>query len=264
MFGTGFRKKTLFTVHSTFSGYKFHNRLLSFLNCVFAKRVTCVSRTSYHDYPKIVRRRKKERMIPIQNGVDIERIQNVVSLHSQNKIEEFFDCVYVARIIPIKNHKFLMEVLKKLDKKIRFIFVGAEDKNREIRTIAENEGLIDRVMFTGLIPRDAVFQELLNCDLYISSSTLEGLPVSVLEAMYCSLPCVLSNIPQHLEIGNVGESLSYIEFNEDKWAEAINNFAKMDKTIRDELGNKAKEYVEKNFSLERMHREYDLIYRELC
>ena len=48
MFGTGFRKKTLFTVHSTFTGYKLHNKFRSFVNALYAQRITCVSEVSYN------------------------------------------------------------------------------------------------------------------------------------------------------------------------------------------------------------------------
>ena len=46
MMFTGYREKTLFTVHSTFTGYAFHNKVQSFINGMLAQYVTCVSNTS--------------------------------------------------------------------------------------------------------------------------------------------------------------------------------------------------------------------------
>ena len=199
MLGTGFRKKTLFTVHSTFSGYKFHNKFLSFVNALFAFRITCVSNTSFQDYPKLIKRIKGNRILAIQNGVDIERIDEVSSVENIDA-HNYVNFIYVARLIPLKNHRFLVDVLSHCNDSVHFTFVGAEDPEQTIRKLAKELDVEDRITFTGLIPRNEVFEKLKGSDFYISPSTLEGLPVSVLEAMYCGLPCILSDIPQHREV----------------------------------------------------------------
>ena len=102
MLGTGFRKKALFTVHSTFSGYKLHNKFLSFLNVLLAQRTTCVSNTSYQDYPGLIKRIKGNRIQAVQNGVDTERIDRILTTPQTHDGTNF---IYVARIIPVKNHK---------------------------------------------------------------------------------------------------------------------------------------------------------------
>ena len=258
MIGTGFRKKVLFTVHSTFSGYKFHNKCLSFVNTLFAYRITCVSNVSYYDYPKLIKRIKGNRMQALQNGVDTERIDSILSTPEPREGVSF---IYVARLIPLKNHKFLVDVLKKCDKQVHFIFVGAEDKEREVRKKAEELGVIERITFTGLIPRNAVYQKLQEADYYISSSTLEGLPISVLEAMYCGLPCVLSDIPQHREV--VGDKAVILPYDIDAWSKEINRLASIHSTERQKMGEEIKHYAKKNFSLETMHKKYDAIYELL-
>lgn len=43
-------------------------------------------------------------------------------------------------------------------------------------------------------------------DVFVSASPIEGLPVAVLEAMACALPCVLSDIPAHREVSGRGEA----------------------------------------------------------
>lgn len=182
MLGTGFRKKALFTVHSTFSGYKIHNKFLSFINTLLAQRTTCVSNTSYQDYPKLIKRIKGERIQALQNGVDTERIDDILST-TQTSGHEGVNFIYVTRIIPLKNHQFLLDVLKQCEERVYFTFVGAEEAEKAIRKKAEELGVGDRITFTGLIPRNEVFQQLQSADFYISSSTLEGLSVSVLEAI---------------------------------------------------------------------------------
>lgn len=260
MIGTGFRKKVLFTVHSTFSGYKFHNKVLSFINALYAQQITCVSNTSYQDYPRIIKRIKGKRIQPLQNGVDTERIDSIISVNQRVK-NDYVNFIYVARLIPLKNHSFLVDVLSRCDKNIRFIFVGTEDKDKVIRSKAKTLGVHDRINFTGLIPRNEVFKELRFADYYISSSTLEGLPVSVLEAMYCGLPCVLSDIPQHKEIAN--EDTILLSCDVDKWKDVINRLAILTEEEKTEKSKRIRQYVEDNFSLRTMHKKYDVIYETL-
>ena len=260
MLGTGFRKKALFTVHSTFSGYKFHNKFLSFTNTFLAQRTTCVSNTSYQDYPSLIKRIKGNRIQALQNGVDIERIDGILS-STEPVSHDYMNFIYVARLIPLKNHKFLVDVLKRCDDRVHFTFVGAEDAEKGIRKKAEELGVIDRITFTGLIPRNYVFKELQSADYYISSSTLEGLPVSVLEAMYCGLPCVLSDIPQHREVA--GEQAAILPYDVEKWAAEINRLAALPSEERVKMSDSIRDYVVENFSLQAMHKKYDAIYELL-
>ena len=261
MVGTGFRRKVLFTVHSTFSGYKLHNKFFSFTNALFSKHITCVSKASFADYPRIIKWLKGSRICAIHNGVDVERIDRILSSVNASKKKDGNHFIYVARLIPLKNHAFLVEVLKKCEPNVHFVFVGAEDVSKEIRAKAENAGVADRITFTGLIPRNDVFVKLLEADYYISSSTLEGLPVSVLEAMYCGLPCVLSDIPQHREIA--GDEAIVLPYDVEKWATELNRLARLSREERITLSQHIKKYVTDNFALSEMHMNYDMIYSQL-
>ena len=257
MLGTGFWKKVLFTVHSTFSGYKFHNKFLSFINALMAYRITCVSNTSYQDYPEIIKRIKKRRIQAIQNGVDTERIDCILSA-SHQETHDSIDFIYVARMIPLKNHKFLVNVLTHCNENVRFIFVGAEDAEQSIQKEAEKLRVADRIIFTGIIPRNEVFKQLQNADYYISSSTLEGLPVSVLEAMYCGLPCILSDIPQHREVA--ANEAVILPYDIEKWASEINRLSQIKRREWQKMSEKIRNYAQSSFSLEVMHKKYDAVY----
>lgn len=263
MIGTGMRKKEIFTVHSTYTGYSFHNKVFSFVNSLFSNRITCVSKTSYDKYPRIIKRIKKDRIMPIQNGVDTERIDNILGNNSTNnkKIIEF---VYVARVIPIKNHEFLIDVIKTIKNgNIKFTFIGSTSGADSIIKKCKEEGLEKVIEFTNLIPREEVFKRIRNADYYISSSTLEGMPISVLEAMYCELPVILSDIPQHRELANGNSFIPIIEFDIDKWKKQIMEYINMSNKEKEKLGKKSKEYVYKYFSLKSMHNKYSKIYEEL-
>lgn len=255
MLGTGFRKKTIFTVHSTFSGYALHNKIQSYFNGLMARNVACVSETSYAKYPASLKKNKGDRIFAIRNGVDVDRIDSVLSESVCNKEKGIVQFIYVARIIPLKNHSFLVEAIKDTNPQAHFLFVGKECDG-SIKNLIKEAGLEDRIKLTGLITRKEVFELLNNADVYVSSSTLEGMPISVLEAMYCKLPAILSNIPQHQEIGGNESYVSYLPFDKKAWAKEINKYVEMSEDERRNRGEEGKKYVEANFSLRAMHQRY--------
>lgn len=260
MIGTGFNEKVVFTVHSTFSGYQLHNKLRSFVDGLLSRYVVCCSICSLNSYPKILRTIKRQRVLAIQNGVDIDRINNVVS-NIKRKPHKGVVFVYVARMVPVKNHRFLLEIAQRTAENVKFLFIGDEDV--DISRRIKKERLEDRINITGLVPRSRVFELLINSDVYISTSTLEGLPVSVLEGMCVGLPAILSDIPQHREVVGSLEFVKTLPFEIDDWVKTINEWAeKSDAELR-EFGRESSKYVKNKFSLENMHKQYDIIYNKI-
>lgn len=268
MLGVVSRKRSVYTIHSTFTGYKFHNKIISFVDGCLAYYVTCVSNVSYEKFPSILKKFKGDRIRALQNGVNIERIdndlRNHVVLKKQTAIVTF---VYIARMVALKNHKFLVDVMSALKDKnifnIRFMFIGEEEDGGKTRLYVHKKGVQDFIAFTGLIPRKDVYNTIANADAYLSSSTLEGLPVAVLEAMYCGLPAILSDIPQHREVAKGCEGVSTVPFNVDMWVNKIMRIVNMGIEERIMKGLICKKHVERDFSLEAMHYKYDEIYDNL-
>lgn len=260
MIGTGYRKKTLFTTHSTFSGYPLHNKIRSYLNGVCAHYISIVSASAYAGYPNSLKKLKADNISVIQNGVDTERIDKMLSDQVPKEAGKVI-FVYVARMVPVKNHKFLLDVLQHTDKQIYFEFIGLEDP-MIIKKI-EDLGLSKRVIITGQIPRDEVFRKLQEAHYYISSSELEGLPVSLLEGMYTGLPAVVSNIPQHVEVAANSQIIKLVPLEKETWIKTINHLASISTENLAEWGIKSRIHIREHFSLERMHHLYDGIYEKI-
>ena len=258
---------TIYTIHSTFTGYRLHNKILSFIDALFSNFVTCVSKTSYEKFPNIVKRIKCERICALQNGVNIERVENDIKGVYVEKVNNTVSFVYIARMVALKNHLFLVDVLSRLHThgvdNIKFIFIGEEEDAGKTRAYANQKGLSDYIQFTGLIPRSEVYKILVNSDVYISSSTLEGLPVSVLEGMFCGLPAILSDIPQHREVAKGCDDVAIVPFDIESWCNKIIEFADLKPDERKMMGIKCQQYVRDNFSLESMHKSYDKIYNAI-
>ena len=78
--------------------------------------------------------------------------------------------------------------------------VPATDYSEELRRLAG-----DRVIFTGDLYGELLEELYSNCRLYVLASEVEGLPITVCEAMGYGKCTLLSDIPENLEVaGDVG------------------------------------------------------------
>ena len=115
-------------------------------------------------------------------------------------------------------------------------------------------GLEDEVVFHGAT--DKVFEFYPVMDAYLSFSQHEGTPLTVIEALGCGLPCILSDIPGHSHFS--------------KWASFFQGPNEAAEQIREFVENKKGESpvevlrqrseIEDCFSLERMIESYSHLY----
>ena len=78
---------------------------------------------------------------------------------------------------------------------IRIIFVGSGSLDCELRRRVEELGMEDRVRWAGRVDQETLAAYLNAADIYVSASFTDGSSVSLLEAMACALPVVVSDIP---------------------------------------------------------------------
>lgn len=260
--GLGLRKHTLYTVHSTYSSRDLKYRLSSCLCSLLAEFANCVSHSAYSEYASWVKWIKGDKMVAIQNGVDFCRIQEATNgLPKHQDVSDIHKLVCVGRMIPIKNQQFLVKLMKHLPES-QLILIGKEDE--KIKELARTEGVEDRVVMTGLIPRDEVFRQLNECGVYVSASLVEGMPVSVLEAMSMGLIPVLSDIAPHEEIATACKLFNTLPLIESDWLQTIKTYQQLDKEELSMLSSELIDSVMNKFSLETMHKHYNVIYNKLA
>ena len=193
----------------------------------------------------------------IQNGVDTDRI-DVVDCNGI-KPNAQFTMMYVARLVPLKRHYILFEALTELPD-VKLILIGQGPLQEDLKNLAREKGIENQVDFKGLLPREKVYRSLMEADLYVSTSSYEGLPIGVLEAMGCGTACLVTNIEQHEEIAVKCPSLLTLPPDAKLWAKKIKELQSLSKNEMSSIGAENKKQVYKNFSLMRMHENYNKLY----
>ena len=259
----------VYTVHSTFSRYSARNRALTRLNVGLADRVTFVSDASLRAFPETVARRKGAALTVIPNGVDLERIDEVLAGLAFRRADagepdsRLFRLITVGRMVEAKNQPFLIELMAKLPDHITLTIVGDGSRAEELRKKALDLGVSERIHFTGIVPRNEVFREMQRADAFVSSSFWEGLPVAVLEAMAVGLPVVLSDIGPHREVAARGSSVAILPLEINAWVDGLTRLSQKPSPYLAALGRENRHTVETHFTLAHMQEAYTRIYKEL-
>lgn len=82
---------------------------------------------------------------------------------------------------------------------IRLILLGGGSQGMNIRRILQSGGVEEYVTFGGQISQTELPRWYHMADLYISPSHVDGSSVSLMEALACGLPCLVSDIPANKE-----------------------------------------------------------------
>ena len=133
----------------------------------------------------------------IPNGVSKPEIRVADDLTVKYGLRRDDYILYLGRLVPEKGITYLIEAFKQLktDKKL-VIAGGSSDTLSYARQLRELAAEDDRIIFTGFV-QGRILEELYsNAYLYVLPSDLEGMPLSLLEAMSYGNCCVTSNIEE--------------------------------------------------------------------
>lgn len=110
--------------------------------------------------------------------------------------------LFLGRLVPEKGIMYLIEAFKKIETTKKLVIVGGSsdtaDFENELKSMAD-----DRIIFTGFQQGRMLEEFYSNAYSYVLPSDLEGMPISLLEAMSYGNCCITSDIPECTEV--VGE-----------------------------------------------------------
>lgn len=137
----------------------------------------------------------------IPNGVNKPKLQEANLISQKFGLVKDSYILYLGRLVPEKGLRYLITAFKnvKTDKKL-VIAGGSSDTDlfvKEIKSLAKED---PRVIFTGFVQGKLLDELYSNAYLYTLPSDLEGMPLSLLEAMSYGNCCVVSDIPECVDV----------------------------------------------------------------
>jgi glycosyltransferase involved in cell wall biosynthesis len=258
------KPSTVHTVHNSFKSFQLRHQLMLMPGIALFQQVVFCSKAAYESFPRLYKWLAGDRASIVQNGVDIDRIDRVVSAQQVDREGPF--TIATVGLIKIKNPFTVLEAFRqRAGPASQLVFIGEGHLRPLLAAEVAGSGLQEQVQLTGLIPRDSVFERFVQADLFASASYGEGLPVAVLEAMTCGVPVLLSDIPPHREIAEGVDFIPLVKPDDVAgFAQEIAGFQDMAPEQRADIGRRCRQLVEERFSLRAMHAGYMQVYAQIA
>lgn len=207
--------------------------------------------------------------IVIPNGVAVHvEPEGIAAARQELRLAESDPLVaHVGNIRPGKGHDVLIDAVADLHQRmpsVRLVSIGGEkypgDLDR-VRNRAIEAGLEEHLRFMGRRPDALSFVGA--ADIFVNPSSVEGLPVAILEAMALGLPVVAAAAGGVPGIVKDGETGILVEPNEPKALAAGIEKLINDPFLAERLGQAAQDMVEKEYGLEPMVQATEDVYRQV-
>jgi len=265
--------------HGSFKSYS-HGGFLRFLSRGFidklyaerifrkANRIIALNQTEAALYRSMGMREEKIEIIP--NGIDLTEYSD---LPLRGSFKEKYNIpletpliLYLGRIHKIKGINILVKAFAKVIEKVdnvKLVIVGPDDGYlEEIQVLINNLEIEKNILITGPLYGKEKLEAYVDADVYVLPSIYETFPMSVLEAYSCGKPVIASRVGglKDLVIDGVTGLLFESENNEqlvESLLSILNNNARAEK-----MGAKGIEFVEENFTIEKVVDRLEDIYTE--
>ena len=196
----------------------------------------------------------------IPNGIERPETAEPEIIRDKYALEKDGYILFLGRLVPEKGIHYLINAYKKSKIDIPLVIAGGASHTAEYEvSLREAADKSDNIIFTGFVQGKELQELYSNAYLYVLPSDVEGMPISLLEAMSYGNACLTSDIPECTEV--CGEAAAYFEkSNEESLEKALVELTKSrEKT--EQLKSSAAEYVLKRYSWDEVVEKTLALYR---
>lgn len=138
----------------------------------------------------------------IPNGINESKIKEPDIITKKYSLKENDYILFLARIVPEKGLHYLIDAYNQIetDKKL-VIAGGASHTNEYFKEIQEKVKDNKNIIMTGFVQGEELQELFSNAFLYCLPSDVEGMPISLLEAMSYGRNCLVSDIEENVQVG---------------------------------------------------------------
>ena len=147
----------------------------------------------------------------IPNGIERQKKVEVLEIEEKWGLKKDEYILFLARIVPEKGVHYLLEAFSKIKTDKKLVIAGGSSHTGDYMTqISEMAGKDSRVVMTHFVQGRKLEELFSNAYCFVLPSDIEGLAISLLEAMSYGNCCLVSDIPENTEvIGECGVSFKH-------------------------------------------------------
>jgi glycosyltransferase involved in cell wall biosynthesis len=173
----------------------------------------------------------------------------------------------IARFDSKKDHRTFLHAARRIlnhNPYTHFILCGdrVDETNPDFKLLLQETGAFNGIHLLG--PREDIPQIMAAMDVVVSSSAFgEGFPNVIGEAMATEVPCVVTDVGDSAKIvGQTGRVVA--PKNPNALADGVIELLNLSVEKRQELGGKARKRIRDYYSLEKIVRDYEKLYRNIA
>lgn len=206
----------------------------------------------------------EEKIHLILNGVDLKEIDNMESYSRKEEDVDSKIIGFVGQLIPRKGLKDLIDTFDELyrnDDKLQLRIVGDGRQREELEAYANRKMSASSISFLGF--RSDRLALLSECDLFVMTSSLEGIPRCLMEAMALGVPVVAYDIFGVRDLVEHRKTGLLVKHGDKKGLVEQCGLVLYDPELEAELAGSARQKISEQYSAARMASEYERLFREV-
>lgn len=137
----------------------------------------------------------------IPNGITIPKREKANLIMQKYGLQGEDYILFLARIVPEKGLHYLIEAYQQIETDKKLVIAGGSSHTDEymerIQTMVAKD---NRIIMTGFVQGQLLEELYSNCYVYVLPSDIEGMPISLLEALSYGKRCLVSDIPENTEV----------------------------------------------------------------
>jgi glycosyltransferase involved in cell wall biosynthesis len=201
--------------------------------------------------------------LTLENGIDWQSFASAAANCEKRRHPGVTTLISSARLLPHKAQAFLLEafaVLVRERPNVQLIVAGDGPEREKLTALTEMRGISSKVRFLGHV--EDISCHLVNSDIFVHASEVEGMSNAVLEAMTLGLPSVVVDAPGVTECHLDGETGFVVERSPRTMATRLAALID-DADLRLKMGSRARMRVQEQYSIAANVARYHSLYADL-
>ena len=233
-------------------------KALYWLSCSISDRVVCVCRQVHEIFSKTFHLPSRKLCV-VDNGIDLARFLQI----PRRPADKTVTFGKIGRLDPVKDHRNLLKAFAILSGKhpnVNLRLLGDGALRQDLEELSKTLSISDKVHFEGFSLDTPRFLGSIN--IFVISSRSEGLPLTLLEAMGAALPVVATAVGEIPDIlGNAKCGWVCPPADPEELAEVMEQALLAPDLAT--IGARGRSVVLERYSLDRMARDYERLYKEI-
>lgn len=187
----------------------------------------------------------------IPNGVNGPEIRPADEIRKKYDLSKDEYILFLGRIVPEKGIHYLIQAYKEIDTSKKLVIAGgASDSKGYFEELKESAKEDDRIIFTDFVTGRTLEELYSNAYLYVLPSDVEGMPLSLLEAMSYANACITSDIPECTEVVE-DKAFSFPKGDIKALSDRLSELCRSPEIVK-AYKNEAAEYILKKYNWDRV------------